>query len=538
MRGMDAKIPYRESRSPRHIRVSATQPRTQTFLPLPIASLFCCFFSGTVVYSPILIFLQNIAKTGSLCCVAARPHGSNAASREWSMGPNEPYWRTNTSFSPPPSRWDFRVQPEGLSFGSHDGIQLYGSSTSSNSRGSRSWVRGNHVSNHQYSTSDGVGPYFSSPSEISPARQWTPPTIQEIRVDDYATSSRRAKHVKPEYSENNSVQVPHTQNTCSVLRVIFLAITKNYITFCVAVLGPLSFSPTMEGTSTVQDSRGSTSSRSDSSDYEPMARSHLSSHRNFSSRRCFMSKPIHPLSFPSEAPTREAADTTATGFSEFDTATPRREMHRLSSASGSIDFTDVAEPLESDSFGRSCNPPDSFKCGLCERFLSQRSPWSSRRIVKSGDMPVAGVLSCRHVFHAECLEQTTPKMRKNDPPCPLCVRSEDENSPEQRVFSKLRNGFPKLRTFSEDGPSRPWGCSQAGDCVEGALHAPPRNTMLLLNRNRVRKNFPSKGNPNKEFPGKLRKIGSYSSPLLIGRSVEQGAVGSSKTTPGTTSMKL
>lgn len=411
------------------------------------------------------------------------------------MGPNEPYWRTNTSFSPPPSRWDFRVQPEGLSFGSHDGIQLYGSSTSSNSRGSRSWVRGNHVSNNQYSTSDGVGPYFSSPSEISPARQWTPPTIQEIRVDDYATSSRR-------------------------------------------VLGPLSFSPTMEGTSTVQDSRGSTSSRSDSSDYEPMARSHLSSHRNFSSRRCFMSKPIHPLSFPSEAPTREAADTTATGFSEFDTATPRREMHRLSSASGSIDFTDVAEPLESDSFGRSCNPPDSFKCGLCERFLSQRSPWSSRRIVKSGDMPVAGVLSCRHVFHAECLEQTTPKMRKNDPPCPLCVRSEDENSPEQRVFSKLRNGFPKLRTFSEDGPSRPWGCSQAGDCVEGALHAPPRNTMLLLNRNRVRKNFPSKGNPNKEFPGKLRKIGSYSSPLLIGRSVEQGAVGSSKTAPGTSSMKL
>lgn len=52
-------------------------------------------------------------------------------------------------------------------------------------------MRGNHLSNHQYSTSDGVGPYFSSPSEISPARQWTPPAIQEIKVDDYGTSSRR-----------------------------------------------------------------------------------------------------------------------------------------------------------------------------------------------------------------------------------------------------------------------------------------------------------------------------------------------------------
>ncbi|PSS28750.1 RING finger protein [Actinidia chinensis var. chinensis] len=426
---------------------------------------------------------------GSLCCVAARPHGSSAPSGEWSIGPNDPYWRNNTSFSPPPSRWDFRFQPEGLSFGSHDGIQLYGSSASSNSRGSRSWVRGNRLSNHQHSISDGVGPYYSSPSEISPVQQWTPPTIQEIRVDDCGTSSRR-------------------------------------------VLGQLSFTPTMEGTSAVQDSGGSTSSRSDSSDYEPMTKSHLSSHRNPSSRRCFMSKPIHPLSFPSETHTREAADATAAGFSAFDAATPHRETHRLSSASGSIDFTDVSEPLESDSSGRSSNPSEGVKCGLCERFLSQRSPWSSRRIMKSGDMPVAGVLSCRHVFHAECLEQTTPKTGKNDPPCPLCIRSEDENSLEHRVYSKMRNGFPKLRPFREDGPSKPWGCAQAGDCVESALHAPSRNTLSLLNRNRIRKNLSLKGNSGQEFPGKLRKISSHSSPLIIGRSADQGAVGSSKSTAG------
>ncbi|KAA8532965.1 hypothetical protein F0562_032918 [Nyssa sinensis] len=401
------------------------------------------------------------------------------------MGPHEPYWQTNTSFSPPPSRWDFRFQSEGLSFGSHDGIQLYGSSTSSNSRESRSWVRGNHLPNHQYSTSDGVGPYFSSPSEISPAQQWTPPTIQEISVDDCRTSSR-------------------------------------------GVLGPLFFSPTMEGTSAAQDSGGSTSSRSDSSEYESMAKSH-SCHRNFSSRRCFMSKPIHPLSFPPETPTREAANATATSFSEFDAATPQRDAHRLSSASGSIDFTDVSEPFESDSFGRSSNLSEGFRCGLCERFLSQRSPWSPRRIVRSGDMPVAGVLSCRHVFHAECLEQTTPKTCKSDPPCPLCIRSEEENSPEQRVISKMRKGFPRLRPFREDGPSKPWGCVQAGDCVEGALHVPPRNTMLLLNRNRIKKNLCLKGNLVKEFPGKPKKSGSYSSQLLIGRSVDQGAVGSSKT---------
>ncbi|XP_022776837.1 uncharacterized protein LOC111318328 isoform X2 [Durio zibethinus] len=370
------------------------------------------------------------------------------------MGHHEPYWRTNTSFSPPPSRWDFRFQPEGLSYCSHDGIQLYGSSTSSNSKESRAW-----------------GP------------QQTPPAIQEITLDDYETAMRRD-----------------------------------------CVVGQLPFASIVERTSTNADSGVFNSSHSDSSESEPMVKPLcFSSHRNLSNRRYFMSKPIHPLSFPMGTTTTEASDSTVAGFSD-DAATPQRDAHRWSSASSSNDFVDVSEPFESEIFGRSCVLSDGFKCGLCERFLSQRSPWSSRRIVRSSDMPVAGVLSCRHVFHAECLEQTTPKTSKSDPPCPMCVKLEEENSPENRVFSRFRNGFPWLRPFSEDGPSRPWGCAQVGDCVDGALHAPPRNTMLLLNRSLMKKNLFTKGKSSKEFPGKLRKSGS--------KSIEQGAVGCSKTIAG------
>ena len=128
---------------------------------------------------------------GSLCCVAARPHGSNAASRDWSLGPHEPFWHTNTSFSPPPSRWDIQFQSDGLPHGWHDGVQLYGSSTSSNSKESRSWIRGN---NHLYahtSVSDGAGLFLSSPSDISQGPQWTPPAIQEINIDGHETSTKR-----------------------------------------------------------------------------------------------------------------------------------------------------------------------------------------------------------------------------------------------------------------------------------------------------------------------------------------------------------
>lgn len=118
--------------------------------------------------------------------MAARPHGSNSTNGDWSVSPHEPYWQTNTSFSPPPSRWDFHFQPE------HDGIQLCGSSTS-DSKGSKRWMRGNLVYNHQYQTSEGAGLLLSSSSDFSQGPQWTPPAIQEISADDYDPSTSRGK---------------------------------------------------------------------------------------------------------------------------------------------------------------------------------------------------------------------------------------------------------------------------------------------------------------------------------------------------------
>ncbi|XP_021912013.1 uncharacterized protein LOC110825809 isoform X2 [Carica papaya] len=400
------------------------------------------------------------------------------AGRDWSMGSHEPYWRPNSSFSPPPSRWDFRFQSEGLPYGD-DGVQFYGS-TSLNNKESQSWVSDNV---HQYSTSGGAGPFPSNLSDLSQGPQWTPPTTQEININDYETAATRDP-----------------------------------------ILRQPSLAPVMEGMSASADYGVSNSSRSDSTGSEPNMRPCLSSHHNFSSKRYFMSKPIHPLSFPMETP-REASEAAAARFSDFDVTTPQRDAHSWSSTNSSLDFADVTESFESESFGGIFSPSDGIKCGLCERLLSQRSPWSCRRLLRGGDMPVVGVLSCHHVFHAECLEQTTPKTWKSDPPCLLCARSEDETSPEQQGFSWPRNNFPRLRPFCEGGPSRPWGCVQVGDCVEDALYAPPRNTMLLLNRSRTKKNISLKG---KEFPGKSRKTGSPAMQLSSGKSVDCNVVGGSQ----------
>ncbi|CAO2829564.1 unnamed protein product [Amaranthus hypochondriacus] len=106
------------------------------------------------------------------------------------MGPNEPYWRTNTSFSPPPSRWDYTLQSEGLQYGSSDSIQLFGSA-STNSKESRNWIRGGYHPTHHYSTSDGGALYFSSPSDASLVQPWTPPPVRGVSIDEFVPSHRR-----------------------------------------------------------------------------------------------------------------------------------------------------------------------------------------------------------------------------------------------------------------------------------------------------------------------------------------------------------
>ncbi|CAH2037794.1 unnamed protein product [Thlaspi arvense] len=338
---------------------------------------------------------------GSLCCVAAKSDKSNSASRDFSFGPSEPYWRTNTSFSPPSSRWDVH--------GFIDGVSIYGSSASSNANVLRS-------------------------PDLSQALHWTP--------NDFESAATTRDQILK--------QLPGT--------------SRNVGTGC------------------------SFSSCSDIADSEP--------NRNFSSRRFFLSKPVHPILHPSD----NARETTSDSADACSWS---------SGTTGSIDSVDVPEPVLDWDTNNSAKAQgvvvsSSFKCGLCNRHLSLKSPWGSRSIVRNRDMPITGVLPCQHVFHAECLDQSTPKAHRNDPPCPVCFKHEGEHT-------KLHNVVERLKPLREDGPStRPWGCAQAGDCVESAFNVPPRNTMVMINRNRIRKNLPLRGYPRKDSPRKIKKSSSVS----------------------------
>ncbi|XXG41009.1 hypothetical protein AAC387_Pa01g1577 [Persea americana] len=210
-------------------------------------------------------------------------------------------------------------------------------------------------------------------------------------------------------------------------------------------------------------------------------------HRSFSSRRSFMSKPVYPLVYQNPVSDSEACGSvdetncimlatnnkrspmwsespssldlkfhnTLTELQKMEASpdpsmSSRREGFRWSNASSndmgfdgqSIDMT---ERLYLENVRLPYNPTDDQKCGLCGRLLVQKSPWSSYRIVRSGDMPIAGVLPCSHVFHAACLEQKTPKTQVYDPPCPVCQKIANGVEASSPVLEPLQMALRAVR---------------------------------------------------------------------------------------------
>lgn len=385
--------------------------------------------------------------------MASGPHGAKSprGGRDCSMSHDEPHWRTNSSFSPALRIWDCRLHSDSLLHGSTVGAQ-HGSSISSNSRESRSRVGSGRYSNHHHVASDSMLSCSGSPCDNIHVPRWTS-QIPKFNLGEADASNAGG-------SMSQTTWYPHTIDGQYAVKV--------------------AASPSI----------GSPSSLSESNHLESTSKQPFGfSHRNFPSRRPYMSKAVYPLVFRNpvseDSESHGYADTNSVGkltpsdnhlspvsipdnsssteqkFQEtlFDlqrspdpSGSSRREGFRYSSASShDLGFDgerlDVAENMGMGSLRFPFGPPVSNqKCGFCGKQLWQKSPWSSYRIVKGGDMPIAGVLGCGHVFHAECLEQVTPKNQIHEPPCPLCLKtigaveesSSSVSEPLQMALAALR----------------------------------------------------------------------------------------------------
>ncbi|XP_030453166.2 LOW QUALITY PROTEIN: uncharacterized protein LOC115674791 [Syzygium oleosum] len=128
----------------------------------------------------------------------------------------------------------------------------------------------------------------------------------------------------------------------------------------------------------------------------------------------------------------------------------RREGFRWSNASSydlgfDVERCAIAENTDREEITSPYGPGMDQKCGICGKLLQQKSPWSSHRILRGNDMPIAGVLPCSHVFHADCLEHMTPKTQIHDPPCPLCLKYLGPTSESPFVKESLQMALRSLR---------------------------------------------------------------------------------------------
>lgn len=97
---------------------------------------------------------------------------------------------------------------------------------------------------------------------------------------------------------------------------------------------------------------------------------------------------------------------------------------------------------------RSCslfsNSPsvDVQTCGICSMLLVERSLWTSQKIIANNELSVVAVLTCGHVYHADCLENMTPEISKYDPACPICSFGEKQTL---RMSEKALRGEIELK---------------------------------------------------------------------------------------------
>lgn len=448
---------------------------------------------------------------GALCCVASRPREENSGKGgEHSMDLVEPQWRTNFSFSPPaPSRiWDCRLQTDTLL--NRPGHLVHGTSKSSHSKERRIMFGGSRGTNHHHSVSDGVLSYSGSQPDGQVPR-WTSP-VQKLNLDGFSTPSIRGKmSSKPEIA-----WVPHSSE-------------RQYVadTYAASCSYGSPFSLSESGPWDLPDRQPSTIFQS----------------RNFPSRRSFMSKPVYPilidnpvsdcdatagaetcsigrltpdsdmvfpLNWPDKSTRIEQEFQTLSQLQEMDTSPDpssisRREGYRWSTSSSyDMEFegehVDISETMDVDSLRSPGYLMDDTKCGICVKFLRQKSPWGSNRIMRSGDLPVAGILPCSHVFHVECLEKVTTKSQIHDPPCPLCLGLyEDSSSISEPLMMALRSLRRRRGVTISDTPEN----SSIDDVLNYMNDSTLKITSTARSRptssNKFRKHLSSKGKLAKNF---------------------------------------
>ncbi|KAJ6671408.1 hypothetical protein OIU85_015179 [Salix viminalis] len=164
---------------------------------------------------------------------------------------------------------------------------------------------------------------------------------------------------------------------------------------------------------------------------------------------------------------------------------------------------------------------DLQTCGVCSKQLTEKSLWSSQKLIASNELSVVAVLTCGHVYHAECLEVLTPEIDKYDPACPFCILGEkqafklSQKALKTEMDLKARNKKLRSRVVYSDLD----GDSIMFDRLKGGGHegkGPPRMGPSASMKSSLAKPFPrrhfsfgSKGSGSSTVTHSTKKKGFF-----------------------------
>ncbi|KAK8914601.1 hypothetical protein KSP39_PZI023635 [Platanthera zijinensis] len=113
-------------------------------------------------------------------------------------------------------------------------------------------------------------------------------------------------------------------------------------------------------------------------------------------------------------------------------------------------LTPVADKISRSGILLKTSPvPDLQTCGICSKLLKEKSPWSAQKILSTSDLPIAGVLFCGHVYHADCLESYTSEIEMYDPPCPVCTNNGETSALKPLAKFELKGGRHKISQITD-----------------------------------------------------------------------------------------
>ncbi|XP_030549533.1 uncharacterized protein LOC115754605 isoform X2 [Rhodamnia argentea] len=116
------------------------------------------------------------------------------------------------------------------------------------------------------------------------------------------------------------------------------------------------------------------------------------------------------------------------------------------SRQGSWSFDSEPLGLKHEKITKRSTCADQQTCGVCTKLLTEKSSWSTQKIIANNELSVVAVLICGHIYHAECLEIMTPDINKYDPACPICTfgvkqtLKMSEKALKVEIDSKIKKG--------------------------------------------------------------------------------------------------